>query len=80
MVVDLLTGFTNLTLRTGVNSKRIVTYSYFYGKEYVYKFKYAENDKNCTIDPGRMSTCRDASGKWSNTELYPGIFQMGPDS
>ena len=72
--------FTNLTLRTGVNSKCIVTYSYFYGKEYVYKFNYAENDKYCTVYPGRISICRDAAGEWSTAELYPGIFQVGPDS
>ncbi len=53
--------FTNLTLRTGVNSKCIVTYSYFYRKKYVYKFTYEDNDEDCAVYPGRISTRRDAA-------------------
>ena len=78
--IKLLTGFTNLTIMSGVNYKRIVTYSYFYRKKYVYKFTYAENDKNCTVYPDRISSCRNTAGKWSNAELYPGIFHMGSNS
>ena len=63
-----------------VNSKRIVTYSYYYGNIYVYKFTYEKNDEDCTVYPGRISTWWNDARKWGTAELYPGIFQVGSDS